>query len=151
LLKKQIADITSNPENLKQLPHSTTIYHELLKPELYRDGSTPDVGSLYEESQALMFGGSDTTGTTLMHGCFYILKSTRIRKQLQTELREAWPTLEQPPPLSELEKQPFLVDNHFHTSAINANQYEQTAVIKEALRMSPGLHLLFQEWCQQLV
>lgn len=71
-----------------------------------------------------MFGGADTTGTTLMHGCFHILKSTRIRKQLQVELRESWPTLEQPPLLSELEKLPFLVDNHLHLPITHANQHE---------------------------
>ncbi|KAL6246705.1 hypothetical protein RBB50_006012 [Rhinocladiella similis] len=122
VLKKQIDNVTSDPDNLKKLPHSTTIYHELLKPELNPGGQVPSAGSLYEESQALMFGGADTTGTTLMHGSFYVMTKADVRKKLVAELREAWPELDQPPSLAVLERLPYL-----------------TAVIKESLRMSPGV------------
>ncbi|KAL1989053.1 hypothetical protein VTN96DRAFT_5816 [Rasamsonia emersonii] len=122
LLKKQISELTSNPENLKKLPHSTTIYHELLRPEAYRSGTAPSSESLYEEAQALLFGGADTTGTTLMHGTFYILSLPEIYRKLKEELLRAWPDLEKQPGLSELEKMPYL-----------------TAVIKESLRVSPGV------------
>lgn len=111
LLKKQIQEITSNPENLKNLPHSTTIYHELLRPDRFRDGAVPSAGSLYEESQALMFGGADTTGTTLMHGSFYILTRPNIYHKLKVELREAWPARDQSPPLATLEQLPYLVSS----------------------------------------
>lgn len=94
---------------MKNLPHSTTIYHELLRPEAYRSGQVPCEGSLYEESQALLFGGADTTGTTLMHGSFYILKMPEIYRKLKAELLEAWPVLSSPPSLSELERLPYLV------------------------------------------
>ncbi|KAL1989438.1 hypothetical protein VTN49DRAFT_7249 [Thermomyces lanuginosus] len=122
LLRRQISSLARNPENLKNLPHSTTIYHELLRPEAYRSGQVPCEGSLYEESQALLFGGADTTGTTLMHGSFYILKMPEIYRKLKAELLEAWPVLSSPPSLSELERLPYL-----------------TAVLKESLRMSPGV------------
>ncbi|KIW18531.1 hypothetical protein PV08_02819 [Exophiala spinifera] len=122
VLKKQIDNVTSNPDNLKKLPHSTTIYHELLKPELNPGGQVPSAGSLYEESQALMFGGADTTGATLMHGSFYIMTKEDVRKKLIAELRENWEDLDQPLSLAALEKLPYL-----------------TAVIKESLRISPGV------------
>ncbi|KAL5050939.1 hypothetical protein BDW71DRAFT_215080 [Aspergillus fruticulosus] len=125
LLKAQIEDLTSDPSKLEKLPHNTTIYHELLRPEAYRTNTQPSKGSLYEESQALMFGGADTTGMTLMHGCFYILqeKASGIYERLKRELVEAWPSLDGPAPTwEELERLPYL-----------------TAVIKESLRMSPGV------------
>lgn len=110
LLKTQIEEITTDPGKLAKLPHSTTIYHELLRPEAYRTGTAPSSGSLFEESQALMFGGADTTGTTLMHGCFYILSSKEIYAKIKAELVTAWPILDGPPlSWEELEKLPYLV------------------------------------------
>jgi cytochrome P450 len=41
---------------------------------------------LYEEAQALLFGGADTTGTTLMHGSFYVLNSPTVYEKLKAEL-----------------------------------------------------------------
>lgn len=109
LLKKQINELTTNPETLKNLPHSTTIYHELLRPEAYRSGTVPTAESLYEEAQALLFGGADTTGTTLMHGTFCILSLPDVYRRLKEELLRAWPDLAREPGLSELEKMPYLV------------------------------------------
>ncbi|KAL3472255.1 cytochrome P450 [Aspergillus californicus] len=123
LLKRQIEEITTDPGKLQNLPHQTTIYHELLRPEAYKTGTAPCSGSLYEESQALLFGGADTTGMTMMHGCFYILSSEDVYGRLKDELLSSWPALDCPlPGWEELEKLPYL-----------------TAVIKESLRMSPGV------------
>ncbi|KAL2784370.1 cytochrome P450 [Aspergillus keveii] len=122
LLKKQINDLCTDPSALSKLPHNTTIYHELLRPEAYRTGTAPDSGSLYEESQALMFGGADTTGATLMHGSFYILRSPEVYRKMKEELISIWPEIEKPPRWEELERLPYL-----------------TAVIKESLRISPGV------------
>lgn len=108
-LKQQIAEVTSDPEGLKKLPHNKTVYHQLLDTDNYRDKSVPDPESLYEESQALMFGGADTTGTTLMHGTFCILNSPEVYKQLGDELKQAWPKLDEAPTLAELEQLPYLV------------------------------------------
>lgn len=56
-----------------------------------------------------MFGGADTSGTTLMHGSFHILTQPKVYSRLKEELREAWPSLEQPPQLAKLEELPYLV------------------------------------------
>lgn len=101
--------MTKDPKNLQNLPHSTTIYHQLLRPDAYRSGTVPSAGSLYEESQALLFGGADTTGATLMHGSFYILTLPTVYAKLKAELLSAWPALDDIPSLSELEKLPYLV------------------------------------------
>lgn len=108
-LRSQVQKLTTDPEHLKTLPHSTTIWNELLRPELHPDGKIPDSGSLFEESQALMFGGADTTGTTLMHGTFELLHEPEVLKKLKAELQEAWPDVAQNPPLSVLEPLPYLV------------------------------------------
>jgi cytochrome P450 len=86
-----------------------TIYHQLLKSELHPNGVVPEADELFEESQALMFGGADTTGTTMMHGCFHLLKTPDVLSTLQTELQRAWPDLNRPPSYAELERLPFLV------------------------------------------
>lgn len=86
-----------------------TIYHELLRPEVHPNGLVPEPGELFEEAQALMFGGADTTGTTLMHGCFFLLRKPEILQRLRNELKEAWPALHQVPTWADLEKLPYLV------------------------------------------
>lgn len=98
-----------NPEGLRNLPHSTTIYHELLRPEAYRSNIVPSADSLYEEAQALLFGGADTTGLTLMHGSFYILTLPNVYQRLREELVSTWPILEDAPDLYDLQKLPYLV------------------------------------------
>lgn len=73
LLKAQIRDLIKNPEGLSNLPHSTTVSHELLRPEAYLSNTVPSADSFLNQSQALLFGGADTIGITLMHGSFYVL------------------------------------------------------------------------------
>lgn len=123
LILRNIKNLTENPEHLKDLPHQMTIYHRLMDEEAYRNHTVPCVGSLYEESQTLMFAGGETTGSTLMVGTYYLLKRPETYKKLKKELHEAWPALDQnPPQLRDLEKLPYL-----------------NAVIRESLRMMSGV------------
>lgn len=123
LLKEQIAGLTYDAEKLKALPHNMTVWHRLLDKDAYRDKKVPDPGSLYEEAQALMFGGADTVGNTLMLGAFHLLQNPDKTEKLKEELRTAWPDLHgREPKLRELEGLPYL-----------------NAVIKEALRLSSGV------------
>ncbi|KAJ4330082.1 hypothetical protein N0V87_010313 [Didymella glomerata] len=122
LLRQQINDLTDDPEKLEQLPHNLTIYHRLMDPEAFRDKTVPSPGSLYEEGQALMFGGADTVGNTLMVGTHHLLQRPAVLQTLKTELLTAWPTLTKEPKLRDLECLPYL-----------------DAVIKESLRMSSGV------------
>ena len=114
-IRAQVNDLSSNPEHLKTLPHSTTIWNELLRPDSYPDGRIPDTESLFEESQALLFGGADTTGITLMHGTFYVLKDMEVYQKLKAELRQAWRVLEIAPSQVTLETLPYLVCDVNHT------------------------------------
>jgi cytochrome P450 len=100
-----------------------TIYHRLMDAEAYRDKTVPSADSLYEEAQALMFGGVDTVGNTLMVGTYHLLQQPDTLQKLKTELLEAWPTLnENQPKLRDLKNLPYL-----------------NAVIKESLRLSSGV------------
>jgi hypothetical protein len=74
LLGAQVTEVVQDPESLQGAPHRI-IYHELLSPEARKGAPLPSAGSLYEEAQALMFGGADTTGNTLILGTFYLLES----------------------------------------------------------------------------
>ncbi|OAL04258.1 cytochrome P450 monooxygenase-like protein [Phaeosphaeriaceae sp. SRC1lsM3a] len=123
LLRNQINDLSDDPEKLKLLPHNNTIYHRLLDADAYRDKKVPSAGSLYEEAQALMFGGADTTGNTLMVGTHRLLKNPEKMQRLKAELMKAWPSLTgREPSLRDLEGLPYL-----------------NAVIKESLRLSSGV------------
>lgn len=123
LLLRQINDLTDNPEKLKLLPHNMTIYHRLMDAEAYRNKTVPSAGSLYEEAQALMFGGADTVGNTLMVGTYHLLQQSDKLQKLKTELSAAWPSLnEHEPKLRDLENLRYL-----------------NAVIKESLRLSSGV------------
>jgi len=123
MIRAQIRDLTSHPENLQHLPHNMTIYHQLLDKEAYRTNTAPCEGSLYEEAQALMYAGSDTTGNTLMVGTFHLLKQPETYRKFKKEILSVWPKLDAAPPsLRELERLPYL-----------------NAVIKESLRLSVGV------------
>ncbi|KAF2195904.1 cytochrome P450 monooxygenase-like protein [Zopfia rhizophila CBS 207.26] len=124
LLLEQINDLSQNPENLKRLPHNMTIYHRLMDAEAYRSKTVPSAGSLYEEAQALMFAGTDTTGNALMVGTYHLLKQPEKLLKLKAELLAAWPSLagQEEPKCRDLENLQYL-----------------NAVIKESLRLSSGV------------
>lgn len=100
-----------------------TIYHRLMDAEAYRNKTVPSPGSLYEEAQALMFGGADTVGNTLMVGTYHLLQQPDKLQKLKKELSKVWPSLnEHEPKLRDLENVPYL-----------------NAIIKESLRLSSGV------------
>jgi hypothetical protein len=99
-----------------------TVYHRLLDPTAYRDKTVPSADSLYEEAQALMFGGADTVGNTLMVGTHRLLMNAEKMSKLKAELQSVWPDLTREPSLKDLDSLPYL-----------------NAVIKESLRLSSGV------------
>ncbi|KAK4451272.1 cytochrome P450 monooxygenase-like protein [Podospora aff. communis PSN243] len=114
LLQGQIDELLANPKRLESVPHKT-IYHPLLE--------TGTRKSLYEEGQAMLFAGTDTVSNTAMLLVYYVLQNPDIETKLLDELRTVWPDKNsQPPSWDTLEKLPYL-----------------SAVIKEALRLTPGV------------
>ncbi|OQV01704.1 hypothetical protein CLAIMM_07009 isoform 3 [Cladophialophora immunda] len=124
ILRTQVDEVTANPGILKEAPHPI-IYHRLLDPEAHKGQPIPSKQSLYEEAQALMFGGGDTVGNTLMVGFNHILQASNhdLYQSLRDEVRSVWPDLATPPSSFEtFESLPLL-----------------TATIKESLRVAPGV------------
>jgi cytochrome P450 len=123
MIKAQIKDLVRHPERINHLPHNMTIYHCLMDKEAYRNNTVPCEGSLYEETQALMFAGSDTTGNALMVGFFHLLKDRERYAKLKEEIQSAWEVAgPSGPEARDLESLPYL-----------------NSVIKEALRLSVGV------------
>ncbi|KAI7410308.1 hypothetical protein KC332_g6482, partial [Hortaea werneckii] len=123
LLGAQVKEVVAHPESLKLASHPI-IYHRLQDPELSKAaGGLPSPESLYEEAQALLFGGADSAGNTTMIGLYYVLSDTVIKDRLKAEICSVWPDIgARPPRLEELEKLPYL-----------------SAIVKESLRMAPGV------------
>lgn len=97
-----------NPKGLENSPHRI-IYHDLLSLEANKGAPVPSAKSLYEEAQALMFGGGDTTANAIMLGNFNLLENPIMVRRLKLELLETCTELEKPPRYEELEKLPLLV------------------------------------------
>jgi len=92
---------------MNDAPHRI-IYRELLNPEANKGHPVPTALQLQHEAEVLFTAGSHTTGTALMTGVYYLLRSPEAKQRLVDELHVAWPALDQPPNYEELEKLPFL-------------------------------------------
>ncbi len=93
-----------------------TIFHTLLglDPSLY---DTAPLAYCTGEAFAFLTAASDTTGNAMGMACYHIVTHPDIYSKLRAELVERFPDPEQPMPVIELEKLPYL-----------------TAVVKEGLR-----------------
>lgn len=120
-MRKNIEEHVNDPETLNALPIKTTIYHILLDPKSHKTQGPASAKSMYEESQALMFGGGDTTANVVMVGVFYLLKQPDLVRKLKEELKEYWPDIRPglEPKLSTLETMPFLVRIFWSARIIN--------------------------------
>lgn len=90
----------------------------MINPDAYKSRQTGNADSIYEETQALMFGGGDTTANTLMYGTFHLLKNPAMESRLRKELREAWPDSSSEPTLKQLETLPYLVSSILQARAL---------------------------------
>ena len=108
LLLAQIDGILRDPTELTLTPHPI-IYHSLLSPEANKGRPLPSRRSLLDEAGILLGAGADSTGVTLMVTAHYVLQNPQVRQRLESELREAWPVLDEIPRYEVLEKLPYLV------------------------------------------
>ncbi|KAH9174685.1 putative P450 monooxygenase [Lactarius sanguifluus] len=120
ILAAQIDAVLRNPSELKLAAHPI-IYHALLSPEANKGRPLPSRQSLMDEAGILLGAGADTVGVALTTITHHVLHNPATLERLRSELRAAWPVLENVPRYEMLEKLPYL-----------------TAVIKEGLRMFPS-------------
>jgi len=107
-VESQVKNILKNPKLLDDAPHRV-IYNELLNPVTNKGQAPPTVAGLCDDARTLFAAGSQTTGTTLMIGVYYLLRNPGEKQRLVDEVRTVWPDLDQAPSYEILEKLPFLV------------------------------------------
>ncbi|KAI9673958.1 MAG: hypothetical protein M1817_002164 [Caeruleum heppii] len=120
MIRSRALSFSNDPTLLRNFKHPT-IYSNLLDPAAYKNGQLPSKQSIYDEAEAMVFAGTDTTGNTFMVGMFHLMSDGRVRGKLVEELRSFWPDISHKPRYEDIEKLPYL-----------------TAVVKESLRCSLG-------------
>ncbi|KAH8991407.1 putative P450 monooxygenase [Lactarius hatsudake] len=120
---REVYGVLRNPSSLDNAFHKT-IYHSLLGRDAKGRRSLSKV-NLWHEAGALLGGGSDTIATASTTISYYVLHNLEIQQRLVSELRTAWPVLEEVPRYEVFEKLPYL------------ETFLQTAVVKEGIRMFP--------------
>jgi hypothetical protein len=87
----------------------TTIFHQLLDPNVTEGHIVPSVDDLKDEAYIIVAAAADTTGNAMTIAAYNIVSDETIYRKLTTELRDAFPD---PGPRLEftlLEKLPCLV------------------------------------------
>jgi hypothetical protein len=87
LLGAQANEVVVSPTSLENSPYRI-IYHDLLSPGANKGAPVPSAKGLYEEAQALMFGGGDTTANSIMLETFNLLENPIMVRRLKLELLE---------------------------------------------------------------
>ncbi|ESK81718.1 cytochrome p450 [Moniliophthora roreri MCA 2997] len=123
-LAKKLDEISANPPSLQDAGHKAifSVLFDTSKADGVGDPWIFPRSLLLDECITLQFAGSDTVGNTCMVGTYGLLTNLGALKKLRKELDEAWPDVNMAMSYEVLEKLPYL-----------------GAVIKESLRMSPGV------------
>ncbi|KIM93253.1 hypothetical protein OIDMADRAFT_173290 [Oidiodendron maius Zn] len=100
----------------------TTIFHQLLDPNVTEGHVVPSVDDLKDEAYIIVAAAADTTGNAMTIAAYNVISNKTIYRTLAAELKGAFPDPHARLDFTLLEKLPYL-----------------TAVIKEALRLSFGV------------
>src|SRR5438034_3424857 len=87
----------------------TTIFHQLLTPDVTEGHVVPTVDELTDEAYIMVAAASDTAGNTLTMATYYVVSNKDIYRRLTTELKEAFPDPSAKLDFLTLEKLPYLV------------------------------------------
>ena len=105
-IKSQILKIVNGENESHQKVAHKTVFNSLLTSDLPPEELS--VARLKDEAAGVVGAGIETTKTTLSLASFHILDNPEILRRLQEELTDAIPDVKTPPPLSTLEKLPYL-------------------------------------------
>ncbi|CAG7999015.1 unnamed protein product [Penicillium olsonii] len=113
-LMKQVIMVREDPTLLQNASY----------PVIFRDLLATDIPleSLYSEAQTLLTGGIENVSNTTMFALWHLWHDKELLHQVQNELQEIWPDPNVFPEIEALENLPLF-----------------TAVVKEALRLAPGI------------
>ncbi len=90
----------------------TTIFHQLLTPNITEGHIVPSVEELKDEAFIIVSAAADTTGNAMTIAAFNVVSSKDIYKKLAAELKEAFPDPNARLDFLTLEKLPYLVCTH---------------------------------------
>jgi cytochrome P450 len=100
-------------------PKRSSIFYELLDPELNTDKDLPSTELMADEAFDFLTAASDTAGNAMTVATHHVITNPQIYEQVKRELHDRFPDPNAKLDFAELEKLPFL-----------------TAVIKEGLRQA---------------
>src|SRR5436305_6382472 len=116
----------------------STVFKELLDSDLPREEKT--VQRLAEEAQTVVAAGQVTTAHFLKMTSFHILANPEILRELKEELILVMPSDGSLPPISKLEKLPYL-------SAVVSEGFRKSYGVTQRLpRVSPDAPLIYKDW-----
>lgn len=105
-MRSQVKEVRANLDGTKGESQQGTIFYSLIRSELPAEDLT--IPRLKDEAMSVVGAGIETTKMAAAVTSFHIVNTPRVLERLQAELMEAIPDPSNPPPLSVLEKLPFL-------------------------------------------
>jgi hypothetical protein len=90
-------------------PATTTIFHQLLTPNVTEGHVVPTVDELKDEAYVIIAAAADTTGNAMTIGTYNVVSNKDIYTKLTAELKEAFPDPNAKLDFLTLEKLPYLV------------------------------------------
>ena len=69
----------------------TTIFHQLLNPNITEGHVVPSVDELKDEAYIIVAAAADTTGNAMTIAAYNVISNEAIYRKLVAELREAFP------------------------------------------------------------
>jgi cytochrome P450 len=112
--REQIVAVKSDMDAGKVIPGSrTTIFQELLTPDVDEGYVVPPIDDLKGEAYGILAAAADTTGNAMTVAAQHVVSNPVIYEKLTAELRAAFPDPNSRLDFLTLEKLPYLVSLHW--------------------------------------